>query len=341
MITLSLFEDAQSQSHLLAFERWLVDRRSSGFLRQPGSVQVYRDMWGAFTAWCLGQSPAVTLASLDGLDLQAFQAARFGQKSSDLSLSPRYALRFMRLIDRVLQHHAVEIGVPANVAAAQWVSDHPEVRYAEASKADPLPEFLSVSEARVLIAFVSSARPRPGVSGARRDGQAALSWQDVRNRVAVATQLGAGLTPGDVRGLVLASPVVHGGRVRDRPWKLGVPGDGNSAARETPVAPWAGELLHHWLQVRAEARILGDWLFPATRSGKPWSKEAQYKAARSVLEDAGIDSADGGSFRLRHTFALRQLRRGTEPAQVARWLGVEPEVMARYDRVVAGPADVV
>ena len=60
-----------------------------------------------------------------------------------------------------------------------------------------------------------------------------------------------------------------------------------------------------------------------------------------MLEDARIDSADGGSFRLRHTFALRQLRRGTEPAQVARWLGVEPEVMARYDRVVAGPADVV
>ncbi|MDB5828825.1 MAG: integrase family protein, partial [Variovorax sp.] len=281
MPTLSLFEDVESRSHLLAFERWLADRRASGFLRQPGSVQVYRDMWGAFVAWCLGQSPAVTLASLDGLDLQAFQAARFGMKSSDLSLSPRYALRFMRLIDRVLQHHALETGSAPNLAAAQWLSDHPEVRYAESSKADPLPEFLSVVEAKVLITFLSSARPRPGVSRARRDGQAPLSWQDVRNRVAVATQLGAGLTPGDVRGLVLASPVVPGGRVRDRPWKLGVPGDGNSAARETPVAPWAGELLHHWLQVRAEAGILGDWLFPSTRSGKPWSKDAQYRAARS------------------------------------------------------------
>ena len=341
MLTRSLFEDPHSQSHLLAFERWLVDRQASGFLRQPGSVQVYRDMWGAFTAWCLGQSPAVTLASLDSLDLQAFQAARFGAKSSDLSLSPRYALRFMRLIDRVLQHHALETGSLTNLAATHWLSDHPEVRYSESSKTDPLPEFLSVSEAKELITFLSSARPRPGVSGSRRDGQAALSWQDVRNRVAVATQLGAGLTPADVRGVVLASPVVRGGRVRDRPWKLGIPTNGNSAARETPVAPWAGELLHHWMQVRVEARIVGDWLFPATRSGKPWSKDAQYRAARSVLEDAGIDSADGGSFRLRHTFALRQLRRGTEPAQVARWMGVEPEAMARYDRVVAGPADVI
>ena len=49
-------------------------------------------MWGSFTAWCLGQSPAVTLASLDVRDLQAFQAARFGMKSADLSLSPRHAL---------------------------------------------------------------------------------------------------------------------------------------------------------------------------------------------------------------------------------------------------------
>ena len=38
---------------------------------------------------------------------------------------------------------------------------------------------------------------------------------------------------------------------------------------------------------------------------------------------------------------LRQLRRGTEPDQVAAWLGVEPEVMARYTRLVTAPADVV
>lgn len=247
----------------------------------------------------------------------------------------------MRLIDRVLRHHAAEKGEPLNLAAAQWLHDHPEVRYAEAANADPLPEFLSVSEAKVLITFLSSARPRPSVVGSRRDGQAALSWQAVRNRVAVALQLGAGLSPGDVRSLLLDAPTVDGGRVRDRPWKLAVPGNGSSPARETPVAPWAGELLHHWLQVRAESRIVGEWLFPATRSGKPWSRKSHYASALDVLKEAGLDHTDGGSFKLPHTFAMRQLRRGTEPAQVARWLGIEPEAMARYDRVVAGPADVV
>jgi integrase len=144
-----------------------------------------------------------------------------------------------------------------------------------------------------------------------------------------------------VHALPLNSPVSRGGTVRARPWKVVVPGDGNSLPRETPIAPWAGELLQHWLTVRAEARIQGLFLFPSTRSGKPWGKESQYKCARAVLEEAGLDSAEGGSFRFRHTFALRQLRRGFDEPTVAQWLGVEPLVMERYRRVVSAPIDVV
>ncbi|RYZ12033.1 MAG: site-specific integrase [Comamonadaceae bacterium] len=337
----SLFDEFEAPNHRIAFELWLDDQRAAGLLRKAASVQVYRDMWGAFAAWCLGQSPAVRLETLDASDLQAFQAARFGMKSSDLSLTPRHALRLVRLIDRVLQHHAARTGAPPNRATARWLAEHPEVRFADAASADPMPEILSVAEARMLIAFLSTARPRPATAAAPQGAGSALSWQEVRNRVSVGLQLGAGLAPGDVRALTLASPTLRGGATRARPWKLSVPGNGNSFARETPIAPWAGELLQHWLQVRAEARILGPHLFPATRSGKPWSKDSQYRSARGVLEEAGIDSTDGGSFRLRHTFAMRQLRRGTAPAQVARWLGIEPEAMGRYERLVAGPVDVV
>ena len=86
----------------------------------------------------------------------------------------------------------------------------------------------------------------------------------------------------------------------------------------SPVAPWAAELLKHWLIVRSELAIAGRFLFPSTRTGKQWLKPSQYESARRVLEDAGADSQEGGSFRLRHTFAIRQLRRGTAPEQVAR-----------------------
>mgnify|MGYP001136806569 CR=1 FL=1 len=107
------------------------------------------------------------------------------------------------------------------------------------------------------------------------------------------------------------------------------------------MAPWAAELLRYWLTVRAEAGIPGPYLFPSTRGGKQWQRASQYACATRVLEDAGVDSREGGSFRLRHTFALRQLRRGTPPDQVARWLGIEPKKMKRYERVLPGGPEVV
>ena len=58
------------------------------------------------------------------------------------------------------------------------------------------------------------------------------------------------------------------------------------------MAAWAGELLRHWLQVRAELKITGLHLFPSTRTGKPWSRLAHYVAARQVLQDAGLDSSE-------------------------------------------------
>lgn len=340
--SLSLFDDTPSSNAAAgfadAFAAWLGDQRGTGTLRRPGATEVYQAMWESFSAWCLGQSPRVSLQSLSLHDLQAYQAARFGRKASDLSLSPRYVLRLMRLIDRVLRHHAAHNDSLPNTAAADWVAAHPEIRYADAEREDPLPEYLSVGEARQLIAYLSSARPRPGRS---RDALATMTWQEVRNRASVALQLGAGLTPGDVRALTLDSPVVHGSRVQGRPWKLQVPGNGTSLPRETPVAPWAAELLQYWLEVRREARVADSFLFPSTRTGKPWLADSQYKNALQVLADAGVASREGGSFRLRHTFAIRQLRRGTAPEQVARWMGVEPGEMKRYERVLPAAVEVV
>jgi len=339
--TLPLFDDASQPSGPVlqaAFDAWLTDARAERALQQPGSIALYQRMWDVFVQWCLGQTPAVSLDSLRQDDLQQFHTARYGLKSADLSLTPRYTLRLMRLIDRVLRHHAAQQDTLPNTAAADWIAAHPEVRYADAAHADPLAEYLDVKEARTLIAYLSAARPRPGVNPA---ALAAMSWQELRNRSSVALQLGAGLTPGDVRNLTLESPVHEGGRVRQRPWKLRVPGDGNSRPRETPIAPWAAELLQHWLQVRASTGLQGPYLYPSTRTGKQWSENSQYKSARQVLEDAGVDSREGGSFRLRHTFAMRQLRRGTPPLQVANWLGIEPEKMKRYDRVLPMAVDVV
>ncbi len=292
-------------------------------------------MWGGFVKWCQSQNPPVSLSQITTEDLLAFQASRAGATPTSAP-SPRYAHRLLRLVDRVLVHNAVRGSRSKNHAAEQAINSQPEVRYAGAAGNNELPNALEAAEAKALVSFLSRARPRLGLSAAD------LTWQQLRNRTSVALQLGAGLTPSDVRSLTSASPIIAGGRVQGRPWKVRVPASGSAPERETPLATWAAELLQHWLRVREEQQLPGAWLFPSTKGGKPWGKTAQYLATKSVLQEAGIKDEEGGSFRLRHTFALRQLRHGADPDQVAAWLGVvDPKVIARYRRMIASPQDVI
>jgi site-specific recombinase XerD len=61
-----------------------------------------------------------------------------------------------------------------------------------------------------------------------------------------------------------------------------------------------------------------------------------------VLESAKLGEDAGGLYKLRHTFALRQLRKGKSEEDVARWLGLlDISSMVRYRRIVISYQDVV
>jgi integrase len=330
--TLDLFAETPGASlspYCEAMASWLAEAGRAGRLQRDSSVDVYDHMWSAMAAWAVGNG--VGIDELSANDLDTYLATRGGADE----LSNRYAWRLLRLVDRVMQHRARVLGAMPNHAAAEALARRPELRFANAHDKDPLPAFLPAAEAKVLVTYLSAVR-----TGRTPTKQ---PWQEVRNRAAVALMLGAGITPGEVRALELEDVTSNGGRSKNVPWKLQVKGNGNAAARETPIAPWAGQLLRYWLDIRSEQQIPGNMLFPSTRStGKPWGKVAQYNAAREVLTATGIEDIEGGSFRLRHTFALRQLRRGKTPLEVARWLGVtDPAVMSRYQRVLTSPIDVV
>lgn len=319
-----------------AFEGWLAHARKGGQLTRTNSADTYRQMWVVLMKWCLANDPVVRLDELTEGDLEAFIASRHGSASLGDDLSPRYVWRLLHLIDRVLAHRARQQGSSANTAAAAVLQSRPEWRYANAAMNDGLPDHLPSDLAKQLVSYLSQARPRPGGRGV------ILTWNQLRNRAAVALQLGAGLSPGDVRAALLSGVTVDGARQQGVPWKLRLPADGTSPERETPIASWAGHVLRHWLTVREELAIAGPYLFPSTRTGKPWGKVAQYQAVKEVLEEAGFpeEMITGGSMRMRHTFALRQLRRGKSAEDIARWLGVvDPAVMARYKRVLQAPVD--
>lgn len=321
---------------LKAFEAWCAHQRQAGRLRRVSSQTVYRAMWQALAAWFAVQSPPRRLVDIGPACLQAYVASRNGIAGPGQLLTPRYQWRLWRLVQRV-QGHAEDqalarrrpaLAITASPAAAQALTAGglavpATVRHADTAEADGLPLHLSTPKTTALRQHLA-AEPTD------------LRWQSHRNRCAVALQLGAGLGPGDVRALRVADVLVtasHGQATH-----LRVPASGSAPAHLTPVADWAAELLTHWLQWRAQQQLAGDWLFPSTRSGKPWGKVAQYGAALQVMAAAGVAAGAGGSFRLRHTFALQQLLAGQPPELVAQWLGVaDPAVMQRYQRVLGVP----
>ena len=48
--SLPLLNESPVDGHYQAFAPWPPEQRAMGSLRQPASIGVSRDMWGAFTA---------------------------------------------------------------------------------------------------------------------------------------------------------------------------------------------------------------------------------------------------------------------------------------------------
>lgn len=332
--TRDLFEASPEhglRAFVQAFEGWLGARQAAGEIRESSSVAVYRSMWGALAEWCVARG--IGPSELTACELEAFLMTRPGPTD----LSDRYAWRVLTLVDEVLTQSAQATGFGPVHVARDLLRNTPRWRYANAMERTPLPDHLDGAEARRLVTWLLTpfGDAVPGIGPAS-------SWQSLRARASVALQMGAGLSPAEIRAVRLDGVAVAHSRAADTPWKIRIPALGSQAGRDAPVAPWAGRLLRLWLDTRTALVFDGPLLFPAARDGRPWSRVAQYNAAKAVLGAAGVSSADGGSYRLRHTFALRQLRRGTSPDQVARWLGMaDAGALWRYRRVLDEPADVI
>lgn len=300
-------------------------------MSEPTEV-VKRAMWMAFSDWCLRNG--VGLAALTAADLYAYLQSREGSAEAS-ELTPRYAWRLVNLVDRVLYHWAQKQGRAPNRAAAALLDSDPALKHANAESMEPTPEILTDAEDRALVSFLELSVKREPGSGT------ALRWQDIRNRAGVALQRGAGLTPLEIRTLT-ASSVFVDADLSKGPWKVRAPATGSVQAHDAPVARWARPLLAYWIRLRAEAGIAGDWLLPSTKSGKPWGKTAQFDAVADVLESAGLEGRKGGSYMLRHTFAVRQLSKPQNTqAEVASWMGIDAKEMSRYRGVLMGPVDVI
>lgn len=331
--TQDLFNVPEFQSSVVPislFNSWTASRaRTVRRLSEPTEA-VQRTMWTAFENWCT--TNRIELATLSAEELNSYLQSREGSVPAS-ELTPRYAWRLVNLVDQVLNHAASVQGGVRNRAAADLLESNPGLKHANSESKDPLPEILSDSEDRALVSFLVATVPR--------DSQPGTRWQDIRNRTAVALQRGAGMTPLEIRMLKLSSVFLDRDPTKG-PWTVRAPATGSIQVHDAPVAKWARPLLNHWMQIRSELGISGDWLLPSTKSGKQWGKTAQFDAVAEVLEAAGLAGLKGGSYRLRHTFAVRQLSRPEiAETEVAGWMGIDVREIQRYRGVLMAPVDLL
>lgn len=311
-----------------AFDAWVCSEAASKPALSDVTLAVQRSMWSAFGAWCI--RTRTDAINLNSVELSNYLRSRVGSAPPS-ELTPRYSWRLITLVDRVLKFMAREQGKAPSRAAAQLLNSDFELKHANSESKDPLPEILTDSQDRQLVNFLEGS-----VSVDASSGSISLvsRWQDVRNRTGVALLRGAGLTPLEVRLLTVSSVVLDMKQSKGA-WKVRAPATGSIQAHDAPVARWARHLLEYWLQLRSDLAIPGDWLLPSTMLGKQWGKTSQFNSVAEVLDSAGLSGFKGGGYRLRNTFAVRQLERPqcTE-AKVAEWMGVDVREISRFRAVM-------
>ena len=316
------------------FDSFVAARAAAGERARPhrpwrdSSAAMYRAAWGAFAQYCVQHQlelAGVTVADLEGFLARRSARAAGGDKPGRVEeLNGRYAYRLLSLIDKLMAFDAARRpGSVVNTAPRELISrDYKTVNFRDN---DPLPRFLDKDERTRLVDILTLPLDSSGTGAPR-------TWLELRDNAAVAVQLGGGLTPGEVRQLQRKDVTRGDGKVV---WRLEVAGSGNAPARHTPLAIWAGRVLGAWLDERERLKLPGLWVF-CTEQGAQWAKNSCDKASDGVLRRAGV-SADDGHFRLRHTFALIEMRDNRRsPEAVAHDLGVKDKVAwrLRYEHVL-------
>lgn len=327
-----------------AFADWLESEK--GTIKLASSKAVYRSIWGAFARSVGG----VRLQNVTSEMIEAYLksgaaalAAEEGRENDDggekKPLTIRYQARVARLIEKVMEHHAskTEVDKQAVSPVKALMKANPELGAALLHEASNEPELQYLSDEkyqRLKDYLITTCRDDIASSDDTR-------WPDMRDRASMALQLGAGLTPNDVRELTVTDLErgrwrVAGGRAEAR--YLRVPKNGKISERNVKVDQWAAEILDGWLGELRHRRDIGLSLYVFPGEIKPggdgqWSRPGQHKQTTKVLEGLGIA---GSSFMLRHSWALCKLRDGAKEHEVAKWLGVLDggEVMKRYREVL-------
>ncbi|MBU9558275.1 tyrosine-type recombinase/integrase [Burkholderia multivorans] len=284
-----------------AFDAWLAmqDYRRS-------SADVYRAQWGAFLTWLRARQK--NLATVDTASIAEFVG--------ELPIRKTQRLRYLRLIERVLDH--IRRTEYASTNPARFIAQDGEADWRKARDNEPT-SFLTPAERAALLAYLFSPI---GVSGA-------AYWKERRDRALVAAFLGAGIKTGEARVLTISCVNTSGTSLR-------IPSTHPDFARDAHLASFAIALFDAWLAERSRQQIPGDLVFPASHTGRPMHKATMLRAIDAIVESAGLTSsrtARTSPQTLRNTYAAELFEHDVPPERVGKWLGfVQPISANRLHR---------
>ncbi|KLU25543.1 integrase [Caballeronia mineralivorans PML1(12)] len=280
-----------------AFDSWMAQQAF-----KASSADVYRAQWGLFLEWL----------SVKRTDLRTVDRLAIEQFVTQLDIRKPQRVRYLRLIERVLDHvRQIEM---ASTNPARFIAQDGEASWRDARENEPT-GFLAHGERAALVSYLFS--PLGDLSAGQR-------WRERRDRALVGAFLGGGVKTGEAAALTVSNYAWN------QPWLI-VEAANSALNRETRLAPFAIALLDHWISERKTARLLGDLLFPSAPSGRPMHKATMLRAVDAVIEAAGI--ADSRAARaspqtLRNTFAADLFESGTAPERVGQWLGFQQQISA-------------
>ena len=301
-----------------AFDGWLARH---GF--RPGTVVVYRAMWGKLLRWSGEQ----------GVPPLKWSAAQIGAFLDAQNLHKSHRYRYARLIERVF-HHLSSLQQNLHNPASQAVKTH----MADGEN-DPT-AFLLPGERDLLVARILAPPPEglPG-KGARADADSVspTQWKRARDVALLAVLLGGGLKVSEVRALRIDA-LVGNEEGADRGVDKGADKGADRGAMAirmvrpdngrlymVPLFAFAHAPLRHWLSVRQAAESLGDLVFPAMVNGRPLHAASVYRRIEILLEEAGVlagRSERASPQTLRNTCGAMHFDAGTPPVAVAQLLGM-------------------
>ncbi|MGH8783334.1 tyrosine-type recombinase/integrase [Paraburkholderia sp.] len=285
-----------------AFDGWLAAQR----LRRS-SADVYRAQWGAFLEW----------VNLRGKDLISVDTTTIAEFAATLPVRKPQRVRYLRLIERVLDHvRRVEL---ASTNPARFIAQDGEAPWRDAPDNEPT-GFLSTEERAALVAHLFSSLAT--LSAAQR-------WRERRDRALTALFLGGGLKTGEAA--TLAVSCVNPGS----PW-VTIESPDPQLTRRTRLSPFAVPILDAWLAERRLSEAVGTLVFPASVAGRPMHKATMLRAVDAQVEASGIAdarAARASPHTLRNSFAADLFESGVAPELVGQWLGfIQPVSANRLHR---------